>query len=135
MIGITATLELALPATTAAPAQARAAIDEWLAEGPQEAPIASDARLLVTELVSNGVRHARPSTEDALRLRAMRHRATLRIEVWNAGVEGVVAAAPPRMTDEVSNGGFGLNLVAMLASAWGVERDGDGTTVWLELPG
>ncbi len=40
--------------------------------------------------------------------------------------EGVLA---PGQDD----GGFGLDLVARLSSAWGVDRNGDATTVWLEL--
>ena len=42
------------------------------------------------------------------------------------------AVAPASSEDDV--GGFGLELVAHLASDWGVERDRHGTTVWLKLP-
>jgi len=29
--------------------------------------------------------------------------------------------------------GRGLTIVSMLASRWGVERDGDGKSIWFEL--
>ena len=128
------TLDLSLPATTAAPGEARAAVTEWLACGHQDELTTDNVRLLVTELVSNGVRHARTPGDDPLRLHAAIETTILRIELWNAGTDGTVALTAPRLSDATDNGGFGLNLVAMLSSDWGVDRDAHGTTVWLELP-
>ena len=126
-------MELSLAPTTAAPGRARAAVGDWLAQGTLVAPTGDDVRLLVTELVSNAVRHAHIEDGQALRLRAWLRDATLHIELWDAGADGVVAAGPPRLSDSARTGGFGLNLVAMLCTDWGVDRDAHGTTVWLEL--
>lgn len=131
---IAATLELSLAPTTAAPGTARAAVGDWLAPGTLDAPTDDDVPLLVTELVSNAVRHARIDAAQPLRLRAWLRETMLHIELWDAGADGAVAPAPPRLADDASAGGFGLNLVALLSSDWGVHRDAHGTTVWFELP-
>ena len=92
-----------------------------------------DARLLTSELVANCVRHAGSPAGAAIRLSAALRPATLRLEVVDTGTDGTVARRSPGLED--GSGGFGLALVAELASAWGVERDTQGTTVWLELAG
>jgi anti-sigma regulatory factor (Ser/Thr protein kinase) len=102
-------------------------------ERTHDEPTHYDAGLLVTELVSNCVRHARIEAKRPLRLRAWLRGTTLRIELWDAGTDGAIAPGPPRLADDAGTGGFGLNLVALLSSDWGVQRDAHGTTVWLEL--
>ncbi len=69
---------------------------------------------------------------EPLRLTAWLREATLRLEVWDCGTDGIIAPRSREQDDEL--GGYGLQLVARLAHAWGVERDALGTTVWLELP-
>jgi anti-sigma regulatory factor (Ser/Thr protein kinase) len=132
MDAIATTLELALAPTQLAPSRARAAISQWLGEQHDDDLLAEIALLLVSELVTNCVRHARISGEEPLRLRGSLAGATLRIELWDNGTEGTVAPRPRHRPG--SAGGYGLDLVARLSSAWGVERDADGTVVWLELP-
>jgi hypothetical protein len=55
---------------------------------------------------------------------------TLRLEIENAGTAGVVAANHSDRT--AGRGGFGLDLVDLLATRWGVRRS-RGTTVWFEM--
>jgi serine/threonine-protein kinase RsbW len=131
-VDIATNLELPLAPTTAAPGRARAAVGDWLAQATLDART-DDVRLLVTELVSNAVRHARIEAGQPLRLRAWLRETVLHIEVWDAGADGEVAPVPPRRSDDAGSGGFGLNLVALLSSDWGVHRDAHGTTVWFEL--
>lgn len=122
-----------MPLTTAAPAQARAAVSEWLGPAAGDDGLRLEvALLLVSEVVTNSVRHARIEAEQPLQLRGWLSAATLHLEVWDGGTQGAVAARTPRQEDDI--GGFGLDLVARLSRAWGVDRDADGTTVWLELP-
>lgn len=128
---IAATLELSLAATPGAPAHARAAVSEWLAQAPYDPPFIATTLLLVSELVTNSVRHARIDGEQPLRLCGWLRDTTLRLELWDAGTDGTIAPRPPRRDEDV--GGFGLHLVAKLSRAWGVDRDARGTTVWLEL--
>ena len=122
-------LEVSLAPSADAPTRARAEVATWL---EQEAPLARlihDACLLVSELVTNCIRHAQISQTQPLRLSASLRAANLRIEVHDNGTDGTVA----RRTPQRHRGGFGLDLVAQLSSTWGVDRDAYGTTVWLEL--
>jgi serine/threonine-protein kinase RsbW len=125
-------LELSLVATVAAPARARAALTAWLEQVPHNADVIEIALLLASELVTNGVRHARITADEPLRLSASLRTATLRLELWDNGTDGTVPRRTPQR--DHAGGGYGLDLVAQLSSIWGVERDARGTTVWLELP-
>jgi serine/threonine-protein kinase RsbW len=87
--------------------------------------------LLVSELVTNSVRHARIDDESLLRLRGWLSTTALRLELWDGGTQGAINRRAPRRDDNI--GGFGLDLVARLSRVWGVDRDATGTTVWLEL--
>jgi serine/threonine-protein kinase RsbW len=129
---IDAPLELSLAATTAAPARARAAVSDWLAQGPTDWRLTATTLLLVSELVTNSVRHARIGADQPIRLSGSRRAATLRLELWDGGTVGAIVPRPPRRDDDI--GGFGLDLVARLSRAWGVQRDAHGSTVWLEIP-
>jgi anti-sigma regulatory factor (Ser/Thr protein kinase) len=121
-------LDIALAASNDAPARARAELLAWLEPNSSDTGLIDDARLLISELVTNCVRHAQTTSNQPLRLTASLRTATLRLEVHDAGTDGTVARRVPE-----SDGGFGLDLVARISSAWGVERDAHGTTVWLEL--
>ena len=86
-----------------------------------------DARLLVSELVTNSVRHAGLAADGVVHISADVTGGVLRLEIDNAGTAGMVAARPP-----TPEGGFGLHLVEALAHRWGVTREGF-TRVWVEL--
>ena len=86
-----------------------------------------DARLLVSELVTNSVRHAGLAADGVVHISADVTGGILRLEVDDAGTAGRVAARPPS-----PEGGFGLHLVEALAHRWGVTREGC-TRVWVEL--
>ena len=121
--------ELALAPTDTAPNRARAELIAWL-DRERHGDLIDVARLLVSELVSNSVRHADLTIDQPLRLSASLRAATLRVEVRDEGTRGTVTRRSP---EPRSTAGFGLDLVDQLSRAWGVERDADGTTVWLEL--
>jgi two-component sensor histidine kinase len=84
-------------------------------------------RLLVSELVSNSVRHARMSGNDAIALSVRRERGRIRVSVSDPG--GGFQPPPP---DVDRRSGWGLLLVDRLADRWGVTSDGE-TRVWFEL--
>jgi anti-sigma regulatory factor (Ser/Thr protein kinase) len=128
---ISASLQLSLAPTVAAPTGARVAIGAWLAEEPHETMLAEIALLLVSELVTNSVRRADFTGDEPVVLSASLSPTTLRLEVWDNGTDGDIARQSPRHRH--APGGFGLDLVANLSSGWGVDRDARGTTVWLEL--
>ncbi len=58
MCVIAVILELSLAPTPAAPSRARAAVSDWLARERDNEVFAEIALLLVSELVTNCVRHA-----------------------------------------------------------------------------
>jgi anti-sigma regulatory factor (Ser/Thr protein kinase) len=121
-------LEAMLPAVPAAPATARAALTRWLS-GHVPIEVLDDARLLATELITNSLRHPELTEEDSLRLAVQLKQGALRVEVRDPGSTGVVALRDP---DREHGGGFGLHLVDMIATRWGVNRT-DGTHVWFEV--
>ena len=89
----------------------------------------ADIALLVSELVTNSVRHGGAGEDDRLELAALREGQRLRVEVTDWGPGFTRDARPSRPAD----GGWGLVLVERLADRWGVDRDGDATVVWFEL--
>lgn len=91
------------------------------------ADVDETAVLLVSELVSNAVRHAKGSDVITLELQTMP--TCLRIEAYRCQ-PGLVA---PRTAGEFDDLGFGFALVESLASRWGVRETVTGTTIWAEL--
>jgi anti-sigma regulatory factor (Ser/Thr protein kinase) len=81
------------------------------------------AALVVSELVTNAVEHARTSCRVAVGLGPDRLRISVR--------DYAPGPSPrPRPVDTDRPGGRGLHLVAMLTTALGVRRHPDGKTVW-----
>jgi anti-sigma regulatory factor (Ser/Thr protein kinase) len=106
---------------------ARATFADTFSDLPGEA--LSDAKMLLTELVTNGIRHG-ARADGWVRLIVREVDKILRIEVTDSGeMEGVPAIRPPRL-DQV--GGWGLQVVDSIATRWGVTDD-TGRTVWCEL--
>jgi anti-sigma regulatory factor (Ser/Thr protein kinase) len=124
-------LELWLAPTATAPARARAAVSDWLGRHGGDR-VVEVALLLVSELVTNAVRHASISAQEAVRLHGWLDDSVIRLAVQDGGTEGAVARRGRDLDDP--SGGFGLELVDRLSSSWGVERDELGTMVWVELP-
>ncbi|MEW2301324.1 ATP-binding protein [Streptomyces sp. NPDC006655] len=97
-----------------------AQLSEW-----EVGDFADAAELLVSELVTNALRH----TRGPLRLNLQLCRGRLLCEVEDTESAGpVLGAAEP--DDE---GGRGTELVDLLADAWGSTRTATGKTVWFEL--
>jgi anti-sigma regulatory factor (Ser/Thr protein kinase) len=90
-----------------------------------------DVCLLVSELVTNGVRHAGATEDDELHLLALRHGDRLRIEVSDRGPGFDGRPRPRNRVDQT--GGWGLFLVERLADRWGVHREEDANIVWFEV--
>ncbi|SCD52870.1 Anti-sigma regulatory factor (Ser/Thr protein kinase) [Streptomyces sp. BpilaLS-43] len=92
--------------------------------------------LVVAELAVNAVRHGHvPGRDFHLRLDAVTHPRTVRIEVTDTRAERVPPhPAHVRVPEAEDTGGRGLLLVAGLAYRWGwhPRADGPGKTVWAE---
>jgi anti-sigma regulatory factor (Ser/Thr protein kinase) len=86
------------------------------------------AELLVSELVTNAVRHGASDPHEAILVRARRKNGSIRVEVCDEGTgfEGEV-----KSPGDSEPGGRGLMLVDTLASCWGVDP-GQPNCVWFE---
>lgn len=90
-------------------------------------PLIDTATLVVSELVTNAVRHGKGHP---IKLRVTCSAAALRIEV----TDGTRQPARLTPTDEWGEHGRGLLLVAALAQQWGVSPDGTMTWCSLAIP-
>lgn len=117
--------QVTLPSDATAPGIAR----EFLAQaccGSHEAGVVEEAQLLVSELVTNAVRHGAPPIELQVRC-AGGDRLQVRVRDSHPGVPR------PREADLDAEGGRGLMLVDLVSDAWGHEEDLDGKTIWFTL--
>ena len=119
------TLEFTLPPEADSVAEARTRVCEAMAPDLDDTDVET-LRLLVSELVTNAIRHG--DTGEPVELHA-RWNDEVRVEVVDHG-HGFMPA--PRLGGLDEPGGFGLYLVGRLADRWGVET-ADGTTVWFVL--
>lgn len=112
-----------LPQTSVAPASARRLIDR-VGLRPE---VAMNARLLVSELVANAVRHVVGKGEIGMHVAVIND--SLRVEVIDPG-DGFVPRS--RDADSPLGSGWGLHLVNELSDRWGVDPSGP-TRVWFEI--
>jgi anti-sigma regulatory factor (Ser/Thr protein kinase) len=91
-------------------------------------------QLLVTELVTNAVRHGGLSAGDMIEVQVVTREGSIRVEVAEGGPGFDPAVA--LLTDPEAIGGWGLLLVSRMASRWGATR-GSPNVAWFEidLPG
>jgi two-component sensor histidine kinase len=95
-----------------------------------EAPV-GDAGLVLSELISNALRHATPLPGGTVKAAWDLGSESVLISVCDGGGE---TAPRVRETTRSALGGRGLGIVARLSLRWGVLRDDGETTVWAELP-
>ncbi|GAA2433084.1 ATP-binding protein [Actinomadura vinacea] len=119
--------ELELPAVHASVPRARAFM-RTLVIARAVHHVRDDAEILVSELVTNAVRHA-ATPASTLRLTALRAGHRLRIEVHDP------SPFPPRVrrVDLLDETGRGWFLVAAIADRHGTEQTASGKSVWCEL--
>lgn len=91
-------------------------------------PVVDDAALLLSEIVTNSVRHAGLDATDAIEVRIRGSRSMLHVDVIDPGPGFEPERARPREDD----GGWGVWLLDHLATRWGVEQEGK-TRVWFDL--
>jgi uncharacterized protein YjbJ (UPF0337 family) len=85
------------------------------------------AELLVSEVVSNSVRHAGLDPDDRIEVQMQGSPSMLRVDVIDPGSGFEPATRRPGL-----HGGWGVWLLDRLATRWGVERNGH-TRVWFEI--
>jgi anti-sigma regulatory factor (Ser/Thr protein kinase) len=111
-----------------APSQARGVIAERLA-GALDAHAVETVKLLVSEAVTNCVRHARVGVEGSIDVAVAVTPSRVRAEVSTGGPAFEAPPAPaPALADE---GGRGLQLIDLLSRRWGVGEHSN--SVWFEV--
>jgi anti-sigma regulatory factor (Ser/Thr protein kinase) len=119
-------LELTLAGGRGAPGLARTALRSL---NGSLAGLGHSVRLLVTELVTNAVKHAGTGPDQTVRVR---------LECSAGRVRGEVIDDGPGFEPRFGRGGdpledgFGLTLVDQVADRWGVDVD-KSTRVWFEI--
>ena len=119
-------LRLALPSDVPAVRLARRVTRDALAAW-QLAHVEDTAVLLVSELVTNALRHA--GDTGAIGLELTSAGTWLRVEVQDGDPHWRVSRSPA----DCDESGFGFVLVDSLAARWGVRRVSAGKAVWVEL--
>jgi anti-sigma regulatory factor (Ser/Thr protein kinase) len=90
-----------------------------------------DATLVLSELLSNAIRHARPLPGALVQVSWSLCDGSLTVSVRDGGGRTQPHAGHPTLS---SLGGRGLAIVECLASTWGVRTTTGGVTVWAILP-
>src|SRR5215216_4523009 len=117
-------IDLRLTPNSEAVSAARHSLEELKGLLPPEK--LEDARLVVSELVTNSVHHARLSPEEQISLTV----AVSAGSVCDPGPGFEVPSEPSPRPD--LRGGWGLTIVERVSDRWGVERNNH-TCVWFEL--
>lgn len=118
-------LSLRLSGGPEAAATARGALGRLRAD--IDPPLMETLRLLITELVTNSVKHARA---DTVVVRVLVGPSSVWTEVTDEGpgFDPANTGAP-----RADRSGWGLFLVERLADRWGADHDSGATKVWFEL--
>jgi anti-sigma regulatory factor (Ser/Thr protein kinase) len=113
-----------VPHDISGPAQARAAVAEAASRlGIDD--LRDDVVLVVSEMVTNAVRHAQPPV--GLEIEATEHDVVIAVR------DGSPRRPVPRSADEQAEGGRGMMLVDLLTSEHGVRPQPPGKTVWARV--
>ena len=110
-----------------APSRVRGLVGELLTDRLDELAFL-DVALLVSELVTNAVRHGGAGEDETIIVHVAIAPDVLRVEVCDRGPGFAPPDVPLRRPD---GGGHGLVMLARMSSSWGVAGD-DGTCVWFE---
>ena len=124
--------EVILPVGPSAALKARTALNDAIPPPALDGRY-DDARLALSEVVTNAVLHADLNRErDVIRLVMETDDSHLRVEVEQQTSAGDAHPATPRTDPADRPGGFGLMLVEALADDWGAEAGPPGY-VWFEF--
>jgi anti-sigma regulatory factor (Ser/Thr protein kinase) len=119
----------AVPAGRDAPSAVRKALRERA--GHLARPLRDDLLLLLSELVTNAVRHSGAAAGAAIQIELREKRDCVHVVVTDAGAG---FERPRRLEPDLSRtGGLGLVLVDRLSRSWGTRRTAKGSVVWFNL--
>jgi|tagenome__1003787_1003787.scaffolds.fasta_scaffold20449786_1 anti-sigma regulatory factor (Ser/Thr protein kinase) len=110
---------------------ARHAFADQITAAGVEGEARDDAMLVLSELVSNAVKHAAPLPSGEISVRWQLDDEVLHIEITDGG-----ASTRPRAGIAALSalGGRGLDIVRSVSRHWGVTEGEGSVTVWAEVP-
>src|SRR5437660_1318660 len=120
-------LNLRLPVSREAAATARHCIGAL--DGVMDDHVLENVTLLVSELVTNAVRHGHLGSNDWVDVLVEAEGAVVRVDVGDPGP----GFRPPDEVRPFDDHGWGLYLVSRIAERWGVDAEDSRTDVWFEI--
>ena len=111
---------------------ARLALVSSLRELDVDQTVVEEAEIVISELVGNAVRHAKPLPDGTIRVNWTVRAGVVEVEVTDGGGPTVPRPAPRSL---LAATGRGLRIVRGFAHEWGVLEDRAGRTVWVSLGG
>jgi len=127
---VTESSVLMLPFTPASVGEARRRLVSDHIEAGIYSTTPSDAAVVISELISNALRHATPLPGSCLRVAWHLDSDSVRVSVSDGGGPTRPELGEPT---QAATGGRGLRIVAKLSRRWGTGHDEDGITVWAEV--
>lgn len=122
---------VAVPHERTSVSMVRHAFDAELAESGVAAAEREDAVLVLSELVSNAIKHAAPLPDGDIQVSWAISEGFLHVEITDGGAATRPHAGVAAMS---SHGGRGLDIVRHVSAQWGVHEDHQTVTVWADLP-
>ncbi|SEG76412.1 Anti-sigma regulatory factor (Ser/Thr protein kinase) [Thermomonospora echinospora] len=119
-----------LPHAPSSVAVARRRLSSDLLAHGVRAGVVDDANVIISELLSNALRHARPLASGQIRVSWVRNGDEVEVAVSDGGAMTEPRRSRPTLS---SLGGRGLGIVEALARCWGVRHEEECTTVWAVL--
>jgi anti-sigma regulatory factor (Ser/Thr protein kinase) len=128
---VTESSVLLLPFTASSVGVARRRLVSDLIAADAYDPAVCDAALVLSELLSNALRHAAPLPGTKLRVAWSLDTDNVQLSVRDGGGKTRPELGQPT---QAATGGRGLRIVEKLSRRWGALSDDEGTTVWAEVP-
>ena len=123
---------LSVPWEMSSAVQVRRALVSELRALEVDGTVIDEAEIVISELVANAIRHAKPLPDGTIRVSWTVSDGVVEVAVTDGG--GPTTPRPVQRRPWSING-RGLRIVRSLAHAWGVKDDVGSCTVWVSLGG
>ena len=123
-------MEAILPAAPSSLGRARTMLGD-IRDTPRE--LVENAKLVLTELLANEIKHGRYPPGEPLVCRVERGKHAVHLEVSHKGPEFQMPSTPAAPSLRLRETGWGLALITHLASRWGMRDRNGSRVVWAEI--
>jgi anti-sigma regulatory factor (Ser/Thr protein kinase) len=127
---VRAPITMRLPFSASSVSVARHNLKTWLADNGRDQESIEDARVIISELVANSVRHAQPLSDGSILVSWTVDEDGVQVSVTDGG-----SGTRPRNMHAPSSAlaGRGMSIVEILSKRWWTERSGARSTVFALL--